>query len=68
MSPMGSSVHPERGTEGRPGVGEMLSAWEETQEEVVLRWGPEVMDRIRREVGKCWKRTTRDFYFEVRKI
>lgn len=30
MSPMGSSVHPERGTEGRPGVGEMLSAWEGT--------------------------------------
>lgn len=31
MSPMGSSVHPERGTEGWPGVGEMLSAWEGTR-------------------------------------
>lgn len=31
MSPMGSSVRPERGTEGRPGVGEMLSAWEGTR-------------------------------------
>ena len=37
-------------------------------EEVVLRWGAEVMDRIRWEVRKCWKGTTRDFYFEVRKI
>jgi hypothetical protein len=37
-------------------------------EEEVLRWGAEVMDRIRREVRKCWKGTTRDFYFEGRKI
>lgn len=37
-------------------------------EEVVLRWGAEVMDRICWEVRKCWKGTTRDFYFEVRKI
>lgn len=31
MSPMGSSVHPERGTEGRPRVGKMLSACEVTR-------------------------------------